>query len=172
SDALDIVAHEYAHSVINATADFAGSGEAGALNEGLADVFGKAVEGLTSENTVMGASAGHPLRDLMLPSAFGDPETYSEFVITSADRGGVHHNSTIVSRALALTILGWPGRAGAGAVPVTRLILDSMRHGAHSPGSTLEAFAAQLSDACRARALGFCDTLEAAFTETELLASY
>ncbi|MCC7441338.1 MAG: hypothetical protein IT285_06885, partial [Bdellovibrionales bacterium] len=42
SDALDIVAHEYAHSVINATADFAGSGEAGALNEGLADVFGKA----------------------------------------------------------------------------------------------------------------------------------
>ena len=42
--ALDVVAHEYGHAVARSTADLAGSGESGALDEGLADLWGCLIE--------------------------------------------------------------------------------------------------------------------------------
>jgi Zn-dependent metalloprotease len=42
--ALDVVAHEYAHALSRSTAELAGEGESGALDEGLADLWGCLIE--------------------------------------------------------------------------------------------------------------------------------
>ncbi|MFO0572960.1 MAG: M4 family metallopeptidase [Polyangia bacterium] len=42
--ALDVVAHEYAHAVVRSAADLAGTGESGALDEGLADLWACLIE--------------------------------------------------------------------------------------------------------------------------------
>jgi hypothetical protein len=174
SDALDIVAHEYTHSVISGTMDLGGSNEAGALNEGLADVFGKLVEGLTPQNTVIAQSVGRPLRDILHPSSSGNPESYGEYSLTTDDKGGVHLNSTIISRALALTALGESGGltgagAGSGSVPLARLLLASLRYSMHANATTMEAFAAGLAQACESRSETFCSVLEKALSTTDLL---
>lgn len=78
--ALDIVGHEISHGIIQHEADLVYAGEAGALNEGLADVFGALVEQAQgSANWVIGEdwpnhSLASPLRDMRDPTSLGfDP---------------------------------------------------------------------------------------------------
>jgi Zn-dependent metalloprotease len=77
--ALDIVAHEIGHGVIEHEANLAYRGESGALNEAIADIFGALAEPEGPENWLIGEnlplhSAAHPLRNMRDPSALGfDP---------------------------------------------------------------------------------------------------
>jgi Zn-dependent metalloprotease len=184
SDALDIVAHEFTHSVIDATAGFTYNGESGALNESLADIFGKSVEGFP--NTTMGKAAGVVIRDLLNPASCtpdcDQPGTYSQYVSLpdTEDAGGVHTNSGIMNRALSLAILrDVPADQVAGrAQSVSSILLGAMKEIPFAEDSRFEEFAAGVSAYCLARKSagsleagqqGLCEAFERGFTDTEVL---
>ena len=127
SGALDVVAHEMSHGVVEHTAGLQYQGQPGALNESFADVFGeiaqqwhedpagfgtvdaaRGAEWLIGEDAVLPAFGGAAMRNMARPGTafkndtFGaDPQVGSmhDFVRTSADFGGVHTNSGIPNRA-------------------------------------------------------------------------
>lgn len=104
SGGLDVVAHEFTHGVTYHTARLGMEEQNGALNEALSDIFGCFVDG----NWKMGEAVYHPggraraMRDIADPHASNNPASMSEYVQTTADNGGVHVNSTIVSHAAYL----------------------------------------------------------------------
>jgi hypothetical protein len=121
----DIVAHEWTHGVTENTANLFYYMQSGALNESYSDIFGEVVD-LTNEvgndsaavrwqlGEDTGATASTlwpvPLRDMMDPTAHGDPGKMSdpEFNCFSPgrDRGGVHTNSGVPNHAFALMVDG------------------------------------------------------------------
>ena len=111
--ALDIVAHEYAHAVINyivGKGEVAlDSGEPGALNEAYADIFGLLIENKTGHERWLIAedSDNGVIRDLSNPKSIMTPygphrDRYSERYMGQADDGGEHVNSTIFGHAAYL----------------------------------------------------------------------
>ena len=121
--ALDIVSHELTHLVANITSGLGIRNEAGALNEAFADIMGTAVEfffqepgdGPLKADYLIGEDVADPLlaginRSLADPQRFGDPDHLSKFVFGTADNGGVHTNSLIVSHAYYLAIEGGTNR--------------------------------------------------------------
>lgn len=126
--ALDVVAHEFTHGVIENTAGLIYQGESGALNEGYADIMGSLIEG---KNFQLGEDI-EELRDMSNPNKYSDPsekdgkyyfptdvETYNEQwrtdtmnrlkekgnpieVWTDWDHGGVHTNSGVPNHAAYL----------------------------------------------------------------------
>jgi len=184
SDSFDFISHEFVHSIIDATASFEYMGESGALNESIADVMGECVGDYRNEHgfrsTIFPKDIDYAIRDLRNPDRFGDPTHYGDYQEHkyNFDAGGVHFNSGIMNRALTLTVLGGDGIKSFGAVPVARLILESLREVAFSQQSRLEDFAGGLSLNCRIRERagtlnteqkGLCDELERAFQLTELM---
>ncbi|MGR4067433.1 M4 family metallopeptidase [Billgrantia sp. C5P2] len=130
--ALDIVAHELTHGVIQHEAALAYAGQSGALNESLCDVFGSLVRQYRLEQSVDEADwligkglftervAGRALRSMARPgTAYDDPllgrdpqpDHMDAFVVTEADSGGVHINSGIPNRAFHLTAMALGGHA-------------------------------------------------------------
>ncbi|WP_155948652.1 M4 family metallopeptidase [Mycobacterium sp. URHB0044] len=110
--ALDVVAHEYTHAVMdsvvasqNGGLTLGRNGESRALEESYADIMGSLIEGKSgADEWLLGedygcsapsASTGCAIRNLADPSAFGDPENYSDYD-SDADE---HFNSTIFSFA-------------------------------------------------------------------------
>lgn len=100
--ALDVCGHEITHGLVSNTANL-GNGEAGALNEGFADIFGTTIEAfvrLGQHDWIMGSditctTAGVPnhkgIRDMSAPKNFQQPDTYKG---TNWDSGGeVHKNN-------------------------------------------------------------------------------
>src|SRR4051812_39885302 len=85
--ALDVCGHEITHGLVSNTAKL-GGGEAGALNEAFADIFGTTIEAYARPNLhdwIMGgditvSTSGVPnhkgLRDMSNPGAFNQPDTY------------------------------------------------------------------------------------------------
>ncbi|ORB25544.1 M4 family metallopeptidase [Mycolicibacterium parafortuitum] len=111
--ALDIVAHEYAHAVINhivGKGEVAlDSGEPGALNEAYADIFGLLIENKTGRERWLIAedSDNGVIRNLADPKSIMTPygphrDRYSTRYTGMADDGGEHVNSTIFSHAAYL----------------------------------------------------------------------
>ncbi|NRQ31164.1 M4 family metallopeptidase [Nonomuraea sp. NN258] len=108
---LDVVGHEMTHGVITNSADLVYLGQSGAMNEGLADYFGNAVE-----IGALGVPMSHPdaslLGDRLCKSGtpaqcalrdLDDDRVAAEDylgVTVASDNGGVHLNSTIFSGAL------------------------------------------------------------------------
>ena len=95
--------------------------ESGALNESLSDIMGVAVEfdyqplgsGLARADWLLGEDATQSVtggRNFITPNATGYPDHYSIKVITSADNGGVHINSSISNHAFYLAIMGGTNR--------------------------------------------------------------
>jgi Zn-dependent metalloprotease len=135
---VDVIAHELTHGVTGSQANLLYSGESGALNESISDVFGSLVKQFIKNQTAADADwligqglftadvQGTALRSLKAPgTAYDDPtlgkdpqpSKMSRFVRTSADHGGVHTNSGIPNHAFYVfaTILtgnAWerPGR--------------------------------------------------------------
>lgn len=122
---LDIAGHELTHGVIERTAGLVYSGESGALNESIADVFGAMIErharGELANTWKIGEEAftpangtGDALRHLDNPHAAAnsgftaddDPDHYSERYTGTADNGGVHINSGIANKAFYLAAKG------------------------------------------------------------------
>ena len=111
--ALDVIAHEITHAVVEKTSDLVYEGQPGALNESFADIFGEGAEWKTTgasdwkigTNLVtMGI-----LRDMVSPELHGDPSRMSAFIRTDQDDGGVHTNSGIPNHAFYLLVEGLPG---------------------------------------------------------------
>ncbi|HEX8127956.1 MAG TPA: M4 family metallopeptidase [Pyrinomonadaceae bacterium] len=121
---LDICGHEMTHGVTERTARLTYSGESGALNESMSDVFGAMVErsaqGQTSNTWKIGEQcytpgvAGDALRYMDNPhsarnsgyTADDDPDHYSERYTGTGDSGGVHINSGIGNKAFYLVAVG------------------------------------------------------------------
>lgn len=87
--ALDVVAHEYAHALSRSTAGLAQTGESGALDEGLADVWACLVEQATQParaDWTIGEQIYRPqrgvaaLRDLADPARTGQARTRADYL--------------------------------------------------------------------------------------------
>ena len=116
--ALDIIGHEYQHTITQLLCNFVYQGEPGALNEAISDIFGMLIEGydMTDDNfwnigEDIAPAGKEPLRSVKakLPIDSYDQrytmdtkfECQSKHEHTSnafnCDRNGVHKNSTIIS---------------------------------------------------------------------------
>ncbi len=117
---LDVIGHELSHGVIQFEAGLEYRGQAGALNESFADVFGSLVrqyrkkqtveqaDWLIGEDLFMPGVKAKGIRSLKEPgSAYDDPILgkdpqpghMKDYVRTTEDNGGVHINSGIPNRA-------------------------------------------------------------------------
>jgi Zn-dependent metalloprotease len=93
--AIDVCGHEITHGLVSNTANL-GTGEAGALNEAFADIFGTTIENFarpTQWDWKIGADitpSGNGIRNMSNPNLLGQPDTY---LGTNWDPAGeVHKN--------------------------------------------------------------------------------
>ena len=140
--ALDFVAHEITHGVIEFSSDLIYLNEAGALNESFSDIIGTSAEFffhqpgtgvhraeyLIGEDVVRGQSDG--IRSLAEPNAYGDPDHYSVRFTGTADGGGVHINSSIPNHVFYLAVEGGTNRVSglsvAGVGSANRLLIETV----------------------------------------------
>src|SRR5438552_12538062 len=120
---LDVIGHELTHGVTEYEAGLAYSGQPGALNEHVSDVFGSLVKQFHGNETAARADwliggglfakgvKGRALRSMKKPgSAYDDPRIgkdpqpghMKDYVDTQDDNGGVHINSGIPNHAFYL----------------------------------------------------------------------
>lgn len=130
SSEVDVVGHEMTHGVIEHTANLVYAGQSGAMNEGIADYFGNAIDvidsgtsmddpeaGLLGENLCRTLSPAEcAMRDL------GDGRTTDSYMgmALEQDNAGVHYNSTIFSGAL------WDIRKSIGAKDADALVYKAL----------------------------------------------
>jgi thermolysin len=129
---LDIAAHELAHGLTDYTSGLIYRDESGALNEAFSDIIGTSTEFffqrpgvaigqadyLIGEDSITALADGiNGIRSMAVPSAFGDPDHYSERYVGDEDDGGVHINSAIVNHAFYLAIEGGTHRLSGVTVP-------------------------------------------------------
>ncbi|MFE7121394.1 M4 family metallopeptidase [Streptomyces sp. NPDC057654] len=108
---LDVVGHEMTHGVVENSANLVYAGQSGALNEGIADYFGNAIDvdatGMAMDDPDSGL-LGEDLCRTQTPRQcairdLNDGHTTSKNFLGvgfGTDNGGVHLNSTIFSGAL------------------------------------------------------------------------
>ncbi|MGG7665874.1 M4 family metallopeptidase [Dyadobacter sp. BHUBP1] len=114
----DIVGHEWAHAYIEHTAGLVTKGQAGAIDEALADVWGEIVDWKNSG--YMDSFEEYPrtsycsgslwkigeyrgeIRDMYKPDCMGNPGKLSDPEYVCANGGDAHQNSTVLSHAFAL----------------------------------------------------------------------
>ena len=129
--ALDVVAHEWTHGVIDFTSQLIYQDESGALNEAFSDIMGATMEfhyqptgggrdqadWLIAEDVYL-LPPGY-LRSLNNPVAGGEPDHYAlrQFIGTPTDDGGVHFNLTIATHAFYLAVAGGQNRFSRITVP-------------------------------------------------------
>ena len=127
SGALDIVAHEITHGLIEATSNLQFEGESGALNEAFSDIMGTSVEFFFQERGSGKGKADYFIaedvlspgaaRSMAAPDTYQQPDHYRERYTGKQDSGGVHINSGIVNNVYYLAIEG--GNNPASGLPVT-----------------------------------------------------
>jgi vibriolysin len=114
---LDVVGHEITHAVTERSSNLTYSGESGALNEAMSDIFGASIEvfrdGAVSGNTwKVGeecwtpGTPGDSLRQMDDPAVYGDFDYWPTRYTGTQDNGGVHWNSGIANLAFALMVKG------------------------------------------------------------------
>jgi Zn-dependent metalloprotease len=154
TSALEVIGHELTHGVTQATINLLYTGQSGALNESISDVFGCLVKQYKLGHTADQASwlvgegilgpgmHGVALRSMKAPgTAFdGDeqPASMSAYVQTTSDNGGVHTNSGIPNRAFYLAATGIGGHAWERA---GRIWYQVMASRAVSPDAPFHSFA-------------------------------
>lgn len=107
AEALDVSGHEMTHGVVQNTANLVYEGQAGALNESFADVFGIMIDrkNFLMGEDIMKSNGNIALRDISNPSnpqVFDpQPDHMNKFKVlsSSVDNGGVHINSGIPNKA-------------------------------------------------------------------------
>ncbi|MGE0879457.1 MAG: M4 family metallopeptidase [Acidimicrobiia bacterium] len=150
---LDVIGHELAHGVTQYTAKLAYSGQSGALNESVSDVFGSLVKqyalGQTADQAdwligadVVGPELAPALRSMKAPGTANkydsQPADMEHYVVTTSDNGGVHTNSGIPNKAFEVcaTTLGGTAWDRAG-----RIWYEALTGGAVKRTSTFRTFA-------------------------------
>ena len=157
--AVDVLAHEFSHAVIERTAGLVYRGQPGALNESLADVFAiclkHRVRGqdsasgswLIGEEIFAEGISARGLRDMERPgTAYDDPRLgtdpqpahLDDYVVTTDDNGGVHLNSGIPNRAFVLAAQAVGGDTAGGA---GRIWYAALASGDLAPDADFAAFA-------------------------------
>ncbi|RLQ93858.1 peptidase M4 family protein [Falsibacillus albus] len=114
SGGIDVVAHELTHAVTERTAGLVYSGESGAINESISDIFGTLVEFYSNNNPdweigediYTPNKQGDALRSMSDPTKYGDPDNYANRYTGTSDNGGVHTNSGISNKAAYLLSQG------------------------------------------------------------------
>ncbi len=130
--ALDVIGHELTHGVTEHEAGLNYSGQSGALNESISDVFGSLIKQYANKQSAADADwligagllakgvKGVALRSMKAPgSAYDDPvlgkdpqpAKMSDYVNTTSDNGGVHINSGIPNHAFYLAAIAIGGKA-------------------------------------------------------------
>ncbi|HZY00208.1 MAG TPA: M4 family metallopeptidase [Dermatophilaceae bacterium] len=115
---LDVIGHELTHGVTQHEANLIYSGQSGALNESISDVFGSLVKQYHLQQTaakadwligkdIVGPQLAPALRSMKAPGTANkyddQPADMDHYVNTSADNGGVHTNSGIPNHAFYVT---------------------------------------------------------------------
>ncbi|MDT0377473.1 M4 family metallopeptidase [Streptomyces sp. DSM 42041] len=165
--AVDVIGHELTHGVTQYTANLHYSGQSGALNESVSDVFGALIKQYEREETAADADwligaelftdrvQGRALRSMKEPgTAYDDdvlgkdpqPGHMDDFVHTTDDNGGVHINSGIPNRAFQRFAVTLGGRAWERAGQVW---YDTLTSGSLSPDADFADFAAATLAAAR-----------------------
>ncbi|MGE0452459.1 MAG: M4 family metallopeptidase [Vicinamibacteria bacterium] len=118
--ALDLVAHEYAHGVIQYSSNLIYAGESGALNEAFCDIVGTGAEFFFQEpgagpmraDYLFAEDAVQPggARSLADPASYGDPDHYTTRYRGQGDNGGIHTNSNVAGHAFYLAVEGGANR--------------------------------------------------------------
>ena len=127
---LDVCGHEIGHGVCSHTCDLVYSGESGAMNEGLSDIWASCIEhfamtrnGSTVPSTAyrpfyigeqIGANYDAPLRRMDNPKQQGNPDTYGGVNWSDPgctpnlanDQCGVHTNSGLINKWFFLITAG------------------------------------------------------------------
>ena len=133
---VDVLGHELTHAVTQFTAGLTYSGQSGALNESVSDVFASCLkqrllgqsadqaDWLIGEGIFLPGVHGKALRSMAEPgTAYDDPVLGKDpqagsmdgYVDTTEDNGGVHTNSGIPNRAFYLAATGIGGNSWEGA---------------------------------------------------------
>ncbi len=102
----DITGHELTHAVTSSTAGLIYNAQSGAINEGMSDVFGWAVD--PNDWTLGEGSALGVIRSLSNPPSHNQPDRLfaSNYWCSSADNYGVHQNSGIINKTFYLLVEG------------------------------------------------------------------
>jgi Zn-dependent metalloprotease len=123
---LDVIGHELTHGVTQNEANLIYSGQSGALNESISDVFGSLVkqyhlaQDATTADWLIGADIVGPelapaLRSMKAPGTANrhdnQPSDMDHYLGGSADNGGVHANSGIPNHAFYVTATTLGGHA-------------------------------------------------------------
>ena len=150
---LDVIGHELTHGVTQNEANLTYSGQSGALNESISDVFGSLVkqyhltQPADQADWLIGADIVGPqlapaLRSMKAPGTANphdsQPATMDDYVNTASDNGGVHTNSGIPNHAfyVVATTLGGNAWEAAGAIWYDALADPKLK-----PNATFSAFA-------------------------------
>jgi Zn-dependent metalloprotease len=136
---IDVIGHEMFHGVTEKTSGLEYSGESGALNESMSDVFGVCLRqwvrnlDVTQDSWLVGPGIftsnvnGKALRSMTAPgTAYNDPKLgkdpqpdhYSKLYKGTSDNGGVHINSGIPNKAFADFAIAVGGFSWTAALPV------------------------------------------------------
>lgn len=108
--ASDIISHEYNHAISQYTANLSHTGQAGALGEAIADVFGYALDSSDwsiGEETAIGVirnidDPSKPALNGNAPDRLFSPLYYCG----SQDGGGIHSNAGVINKAFYLMTAG------------------------------------------------------------------
>jgi Zn-dependent metalloprotease len=176
---VDVIGHELTHGVTQHTANLEYTGQSGALNESVSDVFGSLIKqyGLSQSadqaDWLIGTGLftdqvqGEALRSMKAPgTAYDDdvlgkdpqPATMEDYVHTSGDNGGVHVNSGIPNHAFyqLATELGGHAWERAGQIWYDTLLSSALK-----PDADFAAFAGVTVAAASARYGGSGPEIEA-----------
>jgi Zn-dependent metalloprotease len=123
---LDVIGHELTHGITQHEANLTYSGQSGALNESISDVFGSLVKQYAMKQSaakadwligkdIVGPQLAPALRSMKAPGTANQyddqPADMDHFVQTSTDNGGVHTNSGIPNHAFYVTATTLGGKA-------------------------------------------------------------
>jgi Zn-dependent metalloprotease len=160
---LDVIGHELTHGVTQNEVNLIYSGQSGALNESVSDVFGSLVkqyhlgQAADQADWLIGADIVGPvlkpaLRSMKAPGTANphdtQPADMTNYVHTMSDNGGVHTNSGIPNHAfyVVATTLGGPAWKAAGTI-----WYDTLANPRLKPNATFAAFATVTLNQARIR---------------------
>ena len=160
---LDVIGHELTHGVTQNEVNLTYSGQSGALNESVSDVFGSLVKqyhlGQTAAQAdwligadIVGSLLKPALRSMKAPGTANphdtQPANMSDYVHTMSDNGGVHTNSGIPNHAfyVVATTLGGPAWEAAGTI-----WYDTLANPRLKPNASFASFAAVTLSQARTR---------------------